>query len=133
MSLLDEARSVLTAFREHVATWTNSGMLVTIDGHLDRLAAVVEGDVQAAEEAVKGVLGELYSALHGGAPAEAPPEAPAPSETPAVGGVPTEVPMIVGESGPELALPDVAADPTPESAPESAPVVEEPQAPEATA
>lgn len=119
MSLSDELHSVLTKVREHVAGLVNSGMLVTIDGHLDRLAAAAEGGIQAADDAAKGLLLEAYTALHGAPPA-------APAEEP-----PATVPVIVGEPGPELAVDSgtVIADP----AFAAVAPVEESQAPETDA
>lgn len=76
--MLDELHKILTAFREHVAGLVNSGMVKTIDDHLDRLAAAAQGGIQSADDAVKTVLDELYTALHGSAPADVPVENPAP-------------------------------------------------------
>lgn len=70
-ALLDELRSVLTHFRGHLAEQVNSGALVTIDRHLATLDAVAH-DASKADEAVRGVLGELYGSPAPTAPVEAP-------------------------------------------------------------
>lgn len=106
-ALLDELHSVLTSFREHVAGLVNSGMVSTIDGHLDRLAAAAEGGVQAADDAVKGVLNDLYTAFHGSAPVS-PPDSAAPVED-AVTEVPAvEAPPSIGEPTVEFPAVDTA-------------------------
>ena len=75
MSLAEKLLSVLDEFRTVVASHVNSGQLVTIDNHIDTISAVAQGDVQAADDKAKQVLGELYTALHG--------QTAAPTETPA--------------------------------------------------
>lgn len=97
MSLVADLQSILTHFRVRVAGRVNSGQLLTVDSHLQRLAAAAETDVQHAEAEAHAVLDELYSALHttasGAAPVEppaaAPAPAPAPAETPAAAAKPT--------------------------------------------
>ena len=93
-ALLDELKSVLTHFRGHVAGLVNSGALVTVDRHLAQLDAAAH-DTSTADEAVRCVLGELYG-THPVEPAAAP-----------VDEHPT-VPVVVGEPGPELTLPEPA-------------------------
>lgn len=100
--MLDELHKILTAFREHVAGLVNSGMVKTIDDHLDQLAAAAQGGIQSADDAVKTVLDELYTALHGSAPADVPVTA-AP-----VADVPAGETVIVGEPGPEPTFPAAA-------------------------
>jgi hypothetical protein len=114
-ALLDEFRSVLSSYRNEVATWVNQGFVTSIDEHLKQLEAAapaVEADGQAA---VHRILTDLYTAWH--APASDAPAAPAAADTAPVqepglatgGTVADTVPVIVGESGPEtVALPDIA-------------------------
>ena len=89
MSLATELLSVLDKFRAAVAEHVNSGQLVTIDRHIDTIAAVAESDVQAADAKAHDVLGELYTALHGHDSEPAPtPAAPAADQGQAVAAVP---------------------------------------------
>lgn len=83
MSLASDLLTVLNHFRVRVAERVNSGQLLTVDQHLDRLAAAAQLDVQRADAEAHTVLDELYTALHaassGAAPAAEPttPTAPA--------------------------------------------------------
>ncbi|MDH6134654.1 hypothetical protein P3T37_004058 [Kitasatospora sp. MAA4] len=82
MSLASELHSLLARFRSRTAEQVNSGQLLTVDRHLDRLAAVAEADAQSADAAGHAVLAELYTALHAatsGAAPTATPTAPAPT------------------------------------------------------
>ncbi|MEY9837096.1 hypothetical protein [Streptacidiphilus sp. EB103A] len=72
MSLASKLLSVLDEFRTVIASQVNSGQLVTIDGHIDAVAAHVETDVAAADTKAKEVLGALYDALHGDGAPDAP-------------------------------------------------------------
>ena len=65
MSLATKLLSVLAEFRQAVGAQVNSGQLVTIDDHIDRVASVIDNDVDAADTRAKEVLAELYTALHG--------------------------------------------------------------------
>lgn len=130
-ALLDEARSVLSAFRAHVGTWVNQGLTVTIDAHLKQLeaaAALAEAD---AEAAVHKIFADLYTAFHAPQPDTAP-ETPAPATGGLVDGAGT---IMIGESGPEtLQLPDgaptaavPAEDPASDAPAEAPAVVAEPE------
>jgi hypothetical protein len=146
-ALADELHSVLSAFRNEVATWTNSGLTLTIDGHLRQIEAAAADIGRSADDEVHRILTDLYTAVH--APAQAPPAppanpAPAPvadvpaappadpapaEQPPATGGtVSGPGPVVIGESGPDLVLPQasVAAAPAAEPAPVAA--AEEPAA-----
>lgn len=104
MSLASDLLSVLDEFRSFVASHVNSGQLVTIDNHIDTIASVAQGDVEAADAKAKQVLGELYTAVSG-TPA-APVAAPAPVETPVAAPV-AEAPV---EAAPvEAVAPDAPA------------------------
>lgn len=120
-TLAEAALTALRGFAGEVATWTNQGTLVSITGHIAQIENAVATDVHAGETAAKAVLGELYGAFHGHAPAEpAPTPAPVTSSptapvAPATGGVVTATgPILVGESGDGCIVPPapVAADPT---------------------
>lgn len=94
-ALLDEFRSVLSSYRDEVATWVNQGLIVSVDEHLKRLEAAAPAVEADAKAAVHQILTDLYTAWH------APTEEPA--ATPAAGVV------MVGEPGPEtVSLPDSA-------------------------
>lgn len=94
-ALLDEFRSVLSSYRDEVATWVNQGLIVSVDEHLKRLEAAAPAVEADAKAAVHQILTDLYTAWH--APAEEP------AATPAAGVV------MVGEPGPEtVSLPDSA-------------------------
>jgi hypothetical protein len=89
MSLAHDLLSVLNGWRVRVAERVNSGQLLTVDNHLQRLAAAAETDVQRADAEAHSVLDELYTALHattsGAAPAAEPtPAAPVVPAAPAV-------------------------------------------------
>jgi hypothetical protein len=84
VSLASEFLAVLDKFRAEVASHVNSGQLVTIDHHIDTIASVAEGDVEAADAKAKAVLSELYTAVSA---APAAPVAPVAEPTP----VPTTV------------------------------------------
>lgn len=82
MSLADAVLSALKGFAGEVATWTNQGHLVSIQGHIAQIETAVVTDVQAGETAAKEILAELYTAFHGHA--AAPPPVPAePTSAPA--------------------------------------------------
>jgi hypothetical protein len=87
MSLAADLLSVLNHWRVRVAERVNSGQLVTLDEHLQRLAAGLESDVQRADAEAHSVLDALYTALHtttsGATPAEPPAAAPAAPAAPA--------------------------------------------------
>ena len=111
MSLASKLLSVLAEFRTAVGEQVNSGQLVTIDDHIDRVASVIDSDVTAADAKAKEVLGELYTALHG-APAAPPVDAPAaPVAAPA--------PVVAPLPGSVVLTPPVEAAPVAEA---SAPV-----------
>lgn len=139
-ALLDEFRSVLSSYRNEVATWVNQGLLVSVDEHLKRLEAAaptVEADARAA---VHQILTDLYTAWHAPAQDPATPEEPTPAPADeaapvlATGGT-ISGPVLVDESGPEtVSLPDgapVAAAPaenTTPDVPDAAPaIVAEPE------
>ncbi len=105
MSLASEFLAVLDKFRAEVASHVNSGQLVTIDNHIDTIASVAEGDVEAADAKAKAVLGELYTAV-----SAAPAAAPAPVEAPVAEPVAAPVAEAPAEAAPaETPAPDAPA------------------------
>lgn len=113
-ALLDELRSVLSHFRGHVAEQVNSGALVDVDRHLATLDSVAH-DASKADEAVRGVLGELYG-MHPAAPA-APVETvvPAVVEQPAAPVAIESEPVPAAEEHQTVAEPIVADERAPET------------------
>lgn len=65
MSLADAVLTALKGFANEVATWTNQGSLVSIEGHIAQIANAAAEDVHAGETAAKAVLADLYGAFHG--------------------------------------------------------------------
>lgn len=138
MNLADLTLNALKGFAQEVSTWTNSGVLHSIEGHIAQIENAVAADVHAGETAAKTVLADLYSAFHGQAAAPAPttvtplptatagsgivsppptvqtvdiPSQAASTEPPATGGLvaPPTSPVIVGEPGPEVTPPAESA------------------------
>lgn len=113
MSLASEFLAVLDKFRAEVASHVNSGQLVAIDNHIDTLASVADGDVEAADTKAKAVLGELYTALNAPTTEAAPvaAEAPAaPVEAPVAEPVVAPVADAPAETAPvETPAPDAPA------------------------
>lgn len=70
MSLADAVLSALSGFKDEVSSWTNSGLLVSIESHIAQVEHAVATDVHAGETAAKAVLAELYGAFHGSTPVE---------------------------------------------------------------
>ena len=107
--LISAALGVLSGFRDEVTSWTNQGVLKTLDDHITQIKTAAAEDVHAGETAVKAVFGELYAALHGqNVAAPAAPAAPAEPESPAAPAEPVAPsPAAASPTAP------VAADPTP--------------------
>jgi hypothetical protein len=114
--LIKAALGVLTSFRGEVATWTNQGLLTSIDGHIAQIETAAEQDVRAGENAVHEVFSELYGAFHGHAAEAEPVEEAAPVETPAP--VVEPAPVAPWQAPAEPVTAPAATDPTP-AAPES--------------
>jgi hypothetical protein len=111
MSFLDATLEALRGFASEVGTWTNQGSLVSIEQHIAQIENAAAEDLHAGETAAKAVWADLYTAFHGHATTPA---------APVTGGPVAGSTVLVGESGPELAVPPteaapvapVAADPT---------------------
>lgn len=114
MNLADATLNALKGFAQEVQTWTNSGVLHSIEGHIAQIETAVATDIHAGETAAKAVFADLYGAFHGQAVTAASPETPAPAApaapTPALatGGVIQAPAPFVGESGPETVVPPSA-------------------------
>jgi len=114
VSLAAELLSALDKFRNIVAGHVNSGQLVTIDDHINTIANVAEGDVQAADAKAQQVLGELYGALHGQTPVPAPtPAAAAVDEGQAAAAVPGTAPATAVATSAKTAVAAPATTSTP--------------------
>jgi roadblock/LC7 domain-containing protein len=119
VSLASKLLAVLGSFRQEVAQQVNSGQLLTIDDHIDRVASVIDSDIAAADAKAKEVLAELYTALHGAA-----------DTTPDVDAA--AAPVATTPAPPAATTPAPGAEPTPvlqEPAPVQAAPVAEPAAP----
>lgn len=95
MNLADLTLNALKGFAQEVSTWTNSGVLHSIEGHIAQIESAVTTDVHAGENAAKAVWADLYGAFHGQDVTPVSPDQPAPaptvveSNTPAAPSVPT--------------------------------------------
>jgi hypothetical protein len=108
-NLIEAALGLLGSFHDEVSSWTNQGLLTSIEGHIAQIENAAQEDVRAGETAVKSVLADLYGAFHGHPAA---PAAPAPSE-PAPVAAPTPAPVAPAPVPAAPVAAPVAADPTP--------------------
>lgn len=120
MNLADFTLNALKGFAQEVSTWTNSGVLHSIEGHIAQIESAVTTDVHAGENAAKAVWADLYGAFHGQDVTPVSPDQPAPAPSvvesnAAAAPVPTPA-----AAGPDQEIPSPSSAPT--EAASSAPV-----------
>lgn len=121
MSFLDATLEALRGFAGEVATWTNQGSLVSIEGHIAQIENAAAEDLHAGETAAKAVWADLYAAFHGHHPAAPAPQPEPPTVTEAPAGSaaadPTPAPSTTTEasSAPSSTPSDSTTDTAPDA------------------